>query len=112
MRLESRKLLVDALEAVIAIEQFVQNRTFEDMGQDKLFRSGLYWQFAVLGEALAQLRRIDTESFGRITDSPRIVSFRNRIIHGYDVIQDGVTWQIIQESVPTLRRQVEQLLAS
>jgi uncharacterized protein with HEPN domain len=111
MRPESRKFLADALDAVAAIEEFTRARSFADMGRDKLLRSGIYWQFTVIGEALSQLRRLDEATFDRINESWRIVGFRNQIIHGYQVIQDNVTWQIVQDKLPILRRDLEQLLA-
>jgi uncharacterized protein with HEPN domain len=111
MRLESRKLLADALEAAAAIEEFAKGRNWPDMERDKLLRSGIYWQFVVIGEALSQLRKIDEASFNRITECWRIVGFRNQIIHGYQVIQDNVTWQIVQDKLPVLRRELKQLLA-
>lgn len=111
MQPEAKKLLADALEAVVTVLEFSRGRSFEDMSHDKLLRSGIYWQFAVIGEALAQLRRFDEPAFYRISESPRIVAFRNQILHGYQIIQDSVTWQVIQDKLPILRRELEQLLA-
>jgi len=111
MQLESRKLLQDALEAAIAIEEFTRSRVFDDFSKDKLFRSAVYWQFALIGEAMARLQKLDQATFDRISESWRIVGFRNQILHGYDVIQDNITWQIIQDKLPVLRRELEQLLA-
>jgi uncharacterized protein with HEPN domain len=101
MRLEVRKFLADALEACQSIEAFTKGRNFQDMGQDSLLRSGIYWQFVIIGEALSQLRRLDQTTYDRITESWRIVGFRIQIVDGYQVIQDNVTWQIIQDKLPT-----------
>jgi uncharacterized protein with HEPN domain len=97
---------------VRAIGEFTSNRNFESLLSDKLLRSGVYWQFALRGEALSQLRRLDQASFDRISESSRIVGFRNQIIHGYEVVQDNVTWQIVQDKLPVLRRELEGLLSS
>ena len=95
-----------------AIEQFTRGRTFEDFEKDKLFRSGTYWQFAVLGEALTRLQRLDPKTFESITDSWRIVGFRNQILHGYDVIEDNISWQIVEDKLPLLKVELEHLLKS
>lgn len=71
MRPESRKLLRDALDAALAIEEFVKGRALEDLRTDRLFRSAIYWQFAIIGEALSQLGRSDEATFDRITESSR-----------------------------------------
>ena|SRR5437764_834337 len=111
MQLESRKLLQDALEAAIAVEEFTHGRVFEELSKEKLLRSAIYWQFALIGEALARLQKLDKGTFNRISESWRIVGFRNQILHGYDVIQDNITWQIIQDKLPILRRELKELLA-
>jgi len=59
MRPEIRKFLADMLEAVKCIEKFTKDRKFEEMGSDDMLRASVYWEFVVIGEALAQLRRID-----------------------------------------------------
>jgi uncharacterized protein with HEPN domain len=39
-----------------------------------------------------------------------IVGFRNQIIHGYSSIEDAITWDIIQQSLPVLLNEVTVLL--
>lgn len=47
-----------------------------------------------------------------IEHAARIVSFRNILIHGYDLIDDARAWQTIQADLPALQRQVEDILQS
>jgi len=79
MQPESRKLLTDMLEAVKAILEFTDGKDFLEMGQDKLLRSGIYYQFVIIGEALTQLRNFDRPTCDRISESSRIVGFRNQV---------------------------------
>lgn len=95
MQPEARKLLSDALEAANAVAEFSRARDFDQFKADLQFRSAIYWQFAIVGEALSQLRRIDAVVFASVTEADRIVAFRNQIVHGYGLIQDNITWQII-----------------
>jgi uncharacterized protein with HEPN domain len=111
MQLETRKLLLDMLQAATAIEEFTKGRVFADMDRDKLLRSGISYQFVIIGEAISQLRRVDQATFDSISESSRIVAFRNQIIHGYGSIRDNVTWQIIQDKLPILKRELVDLLA-
>jgi uncharacterized protein with HEPN domain len=111
MQLETRKLLLDMLEAVASIEEFTKARVFADLARDKLLRSGINYQFVIIGEAISQLRRLDQSTFDGISESSRIVGFRNQIIHGYGFVNDNVTWQIIQDKLPTLKRELVDLLA-
>ena len=70
----------------------------------------MYYQFTIIGEALTQMRRIDGAVFDGITESSRIVGFRNQIVHGYQKLQDNVTWQIIQDKLPLLEQEIRALL--
>ena len=111
MRPEVKKFLADALDCAKSIETFARGRTFADLEQDNLLRSAIYYKFVIIGEALTQMRRIDEATFERITEVYRIVGFRNQIVHGYEKIQDNMTWQIIQDKLPVLRRELEAMLA-
>ena len=42
----------------------------------------------------------------------RIVGMRNRIIHGYDSVDDELLWQTIQRNVPPLSKHLEQILGA
>jgi uncharacterized protein with HEPN domain len=75
-----------------------------------MLRSAIYWQFALIGESLSKLRNLDPPTFDLISESWRIVGFRNQILHGYAVIQDRITWQIIQDKLPLLKVELENLL--
>ena len=46
----------------------------------------------------------------RISESRRIIGFRNVLIHGYDVINHDVTWGIVRDKLPTLLAELDQLL--
>jgi uncharacterized protein with HEPN domain len=111
MQPESRKLLSDMLVAASNVMEFATGRELAELGRDKLLRSGIYYQFVIIGEALSQLRNLDGETYDRITEGSRIIGFRNQVVHGYSVIRDDVTWQIIQEKVPILHAELAALLA-
>ena len=46
----------------------------------------------------------------RITDSPKIIGFRNQLIHGYGVINHQITWNIVDSKLPLLIEELETLL--
>jgi len=45
-----------------------------------------------------------------ISNSSRIISFRNRLIHGYATISDHVVWGVLETNLPVLNREVKALL--
>jgi uncharacterized protein with HEPN domain len=76
-----------------------------------LLRSGVHWNFAVIGEALSQLHKLDPTTIEQISEWRRIIGFRNQLIHGYGVIRHTITWDIVEQKLPILVAELEGLLA-
>jgi uncharacterized protein with HEPN domain len=109
---DRRKYLWDALTAADLLFQFSAGKTFDDYTADALLRSGVERQFEIVGEALNQLSRIDPDLASRIPDLPRIVAFRNILIHGYAVVDDELVWQVLVGRLPGLASAVRDLLVA
>jgi uncharacterized protein with HEPN domain len=110
MRLEARKLLEDVRRAGELIAGFVANKGLADYAADPLLRSAVERQFEVIGEALNRLARSDPHVAGKITHTARIIAFRNILIHGYDLVDYEVVWDVIETHLPLLREEVRALL--
>lgn len=59
-----------------------------------MLRSAVERQFEIVGEALNRLSRTDPAVADQIEDLPRIVAFRNVLIHGYATIDDAIVWEV------------------
>ena len=103
------KLLFDVLESGRSIRAWCADRTFADYEADRQFRRAVEREFEIIGEALSRLHRADEETAAKISELPRIVGFRNRIIHGYDTIDDATVWGIVVDHLPKLVAEVESL---
>jgi uncharacterized protein with HEPN domain len=106
---DSQKLLSDMLVAGRAIMEFTCGKTVSDLATDRLLRAGIYYEFVVIGEALARLRQSDVHTAERISEHARIIAFRNQIIHGYAIVDDEITWRIIETKLPVLIGELEQM---
>ena len=111
MRLESLKYLYDITHAAKLALDFVQGKTFSDYASDAMLRSAVERQLAILGEALTQLAKIDSQTASRITEYQRIIAFRNILVHGYVEIDNRIVWNVLQQYLPGLKTQAEALLA-
>jgi uncharacterized protein with HEPN domain len=109
---DPRVLLDDVRTAAGLVLGFVADRTFDDYRSDPLLRSAVERQFIVIGEALSRLDRSDPALSAKITDCGRIIAFRNILVHGYEMIDDAIVWQVIQSGVPVLQSEVDRLLDS
>ncbi len=107
---ETKKYLFDIAEACDLIAQFTHSKTLADYQQDPLLRSGVERQFEIIGEALNQAIQNNPSLEKLISNSSRIISFRNRLIHGYSTIADEVVWGVLETNLPVLTREVRELL--
>ncbi|HEV2177152.1 MAG TPA: HepT-like ribonuclease domain-containing protein [Terriglobia bacterium] len=110
LRLEARKYLFDILQACDLLVQFTSGRSLTDYSADALLRSAVERQFEIIGEALGQALRLDPSLSSHISDTHRIIAFRNRLIHGYDSLADEIVWGVLEANLPVLRREVQFLL--
>ena len=111
MRLESKKYLHDIEQAVDHLAVFTAGKRFPDYKADDMLRAAVERQFELIGEAISQLAKIDEGMASRISEFRRIIAFRNILIHGYADVDDRLVWDIIETKLPTLRREIVELLA-
>jgi uncharacterized protein with HEPN domain len=107
---DPRKYLWDALRATELVSEFTDGRSFADYHADTMLRSAVERQLEIVGEALNQLSKADPATASKVPDLPRIVAFRNILIHGYAVVDDALVWQLLRERLPNLERVIRKLL--
>jgi len=61
----------------------------------------------IIGEATKRILEINPSI--KISDARKIVDARNRIIHGYDDIDNAEIWSIIINSLPILKKEIDEL---
>lgn len=111
MQLEARKYLYDIQEAAALAAQFTAGKDFAEYQRDPMLRLAVERAFAIIGEALAQLARVDAALAARITEFRSIVAFRNILVHAYAQIDDRIVWGVVQSKLPVLIREVATLMA-
>ncbi len=110
MRLESKKYLFDMQRAAALLAEFTHGKTFADYESDVMLRSAVERQFEIIGEAMTNLARIDEQAAGRIAHYPRVIAFRNILIHRYADVDDRLVWDVLESNLPTLAREIEAML--
>jgi len=110
MRPESAKYFHDIRVAAEKVATFTEGCDFARYSRDDFLRSAVERQFEIIGEALAQLARLDPATASRISDHARVIAFRNILIHGYAEVDARIVWDIVTTKLPGLRKQVEDLI--
>ena len=111
MQLEARKYHYDVQEAEDLVSQFTAGKDFADYQQNPMLRLAIERAFTIIGEALAQLARVDANLASRISDFRNIVGFRNLLTHAYAQIDDRIVWGIVRSKLPALIREVAELMS-
>lgn len=102
--------LFDILNSILEIEFFVdfEETNFQDYSSDVKTKRAVERNLEIIGEALNKISKKDENL--EITDKRKIISVRNRIIHGYDQVSDELIWSIITQYLPVLEKEVRQYL--
>ncbi len=102
-----QKLLLDISNACEEIMEFTEGKNIAVFKKDRILQLALERQFEIIGEALYRLDRIDHENLiDNIPEYSKIISFRNVIAHGYDILDQDVLWDFAKERVPELLEKV------
>ncbi|ABD11562.1 hypothetical protein CcI156_16095 [Frankia sp. CcI156] len=108
---DPRKYLWDAANAAELVRDFAHGQTFADYQANAMLRAAVEREFEIIGEALNQLSKVAPDLAAAIPELPRIVAFRNILIHGYATVDDALVWQVLQEKLPELEQVVRRMLA-
>jgi uncharacterized protein with HEPN domain len=100
--------LQDMLDIIGKIGQYTSGVSFQDFLQDSRTQDAVVRNLEVLGEAA---RRIPPDIQERYPEIPwaQIVGLRNRLIHGYFLVDYGIVWEIVQNELSPLREKLEQI---
>lgn len=108
----ARKRLLDALDACRQIE--IETAGFDEnlYLEVATVTYAVNWLLMVLGEALTVAVREEPDIEQTIPDARSAIGLRNRIVHGYDSVDDRVIWTVVQHHMPRIRMQIESALGN
>lgn len=109
MEIEVKKYLFDIFESITSIENYLgEKRDFNVYKSDKMLRRAIEREFEIIGEALNRIEKFDNTL--QITSKKQIINMRNRVIHGYDKIDNEIIWGTIVRHLPILKSEISKLL--
>lgn len=100
---KTKKLILDILISCEEIQTFTNDKSFADFSNDRLLQLAVEREFEIVGEAFSRFKKIDPLQLEKSYPAYRkIIGLRNIIAHGYDIIDDELLWDVIQNRVPEL----------
>jgi len=98
-------MLDHAVEAV----GLAKGRTRGDIDTDRLLNLSLVRLLEIVGEAAARLSSETRDHYPHIP-WPDIIGLRNRLIHGYDIVDFDILWDIVNDDLPPLIAQLHEVV--
>lgn len=111
MHRDPRVLLADIDRAGAEIGRFTRDIDSDTYVEDAMVQAAVERKFEVIGEALNRLHQDHPELAARIPGLRKVVDFRNLLAHGYDRVVTELVWDYAKNSLPELRRSIQDLLA-
>jgi len=110
MQHDAQKYLVDVFDAARDIAEFSDDLSFEEYQSNKLVKAAVERKFEIIGEAVSRLCKYSPAVAKQIGEHEKIIAFRNLVIHGYDIVSDPIVWDVIQNKLPNLLKDVTHLI--
>ena len=85
-----------------------KTKEFEQYNSNLLLQQAVERNLEIIGEATKRLLEINPNI--KISNTRSIINTRNKISHGYDEIENPQIWNIIINHLPTLYKEVKELL--
>ena len=106
MNPEAQTYAQDILRHANLIQNILADKTLDNYTDDINTRLAVERLFSIIGEAMRAL----AEHHPSIAAYPRIIAFRNILIHRYSQVDNEIVWDIAQSYLPTLIAEVTTLL--
>ncbi len=98
----------DILKSCESVIEYTSGFTKESFIEDSKTYDAVLWKLQIIGEESRKISDATKENYPNIAWH-KIRSFRNIITHEYFGIDAEIVWQVIQNHIPKLKKQLQQL---
>lgn len=103
---EYLKHILDEINYLILAAENVSEEKFS---QDQTLQRAFTRSLEIIGEAVKNLSP-EYRKANRAIDWKSIAGMRDRLIHGYFGVDYQIVWDVVQNEIPQLKPQIEQLI--
>jgi len=104
-----RLFIVDISECIEKIEGYISGMTYDEYMKDSKTKDAIVRNLEIIGEAAKKIPDHIQERYKEIP-WPQIVGMRNRLIHGYFVIDYDIVWNIVKDEMPDLKDKIKKII--
>jgi uncharacterized protein with HEPN domain len=107
MQADLRMYLIDIADSLAELDEYTSGKVFADYLANRQLRRAVERVFEIIGEAMSKMIHRFPESKVKIDHARRIANFRNIIAHEYRNVDDELVWNIVINSAPLLKKQID-----
>ena len=107
----TKLLLSDLLESINKIHRYTSSLDFNSFCENELVIDAVVRNFEIIGEASSKLPKLFTAAHKHI-NWRSIKNFRNLLIHEYFGIDLKFVWDIIQNKLPALGKELNKIYST
>ncbi|WP_420265945.1 DUF86 domain-containing protein [Candidatus Magnetominusculus dajiuhuensis] len=109
MRRGYRLYLEDILTAAVKIQRFIGTASFEEFIVDDKTYDAVIRNLEIIGEAAKNIPQEVKDKYPAV-DWKKVYLFRNVLAHEYFGIDNQLLWDIIQNRLPELKKEIQSIL--
>jgi uncharacterized protein with HEPN domain len=112
MQPKTLKYLLD-IQSVISEIELIKTKTnnnFNQFKSDFILQRAIERDLEIIGEAVRKITELDDSV--KLSSTKNIIGLRNIISHAYDSIEPEMIWGIIQNNIPVLNEEVNNIIQS
>jgi uncharacterized protein with HEPN domain len=99
--LSEQDLINHIVDACRRIGRYIAGKSYDDFLRDELLQDGVVRQLEIIGEASKRIPETLRHTHGNLPWK-QMAGMRDRLIHGYDMIDLRLVWDAAAASVPQL----------
>ena len=102
--------LLHMQEALSRVQQYMQDKSFDDLSEDSMLFFAVVKNIEIIGEAAYKITHEFCDAHSA-TPWKDIIDMRHVLVHGYYTTSRGYIWATIQTDLPVLKAQLEDYIA-
>lgn len=108
-RRDSTQFLLDIIESIADIEEFIKGIEFDEFSSDKKTVYAVMKALEIIGEASKNIPETLKNEHSEVPWK-LMAGIRDKVVHGYFVVDLPIIWSTIKKDIPSLKEPLEEIL--